>query len=186
MDKTKPNLLIIDEEQVVCDVLHDGLKRGYQCTTFLNGEDAFAKLGRDDFTMVLCNIRLLGMSGMEVLHDIWLNHRDAATIMITAVNDGDTTVEAIKYGATDYIVKPFDLDGVHTSMCAALWSHQANAATKASTQMDAVALGVEAKLDPFSTMPRVVAKRIIEVARQFGIAGGKGLNRSLIPRGAHL
>ena len=136
--------------------------------------------------MALPDRRLSRISGMAVLRRIKTNHPNPATIMITAVNDGDTTVEAIKYGATDYIVKPFDLDGVHTSMWAALWSHQANAATKASTQMDAVALGVEAKLDPFSTMPRVVAKRIIEVARQFGIAGGKGLNRSLIPRGAHL
>ena len=171
MDKTKPNLLIVDDEQVVCDVLHDELtERGYLCTTVLNGDDALTKLAAEGFDVVLLDIRLPGMSGMEVLHEIWLNHRDTATIMITAVNDVDTAVEAIKYGATDYIVKPFDLDRVHTSICAALWSQQGNGATKASTQMDAIALGVEARLAPFFTMSRVVTKRTIEVARQLGIA----------------
>ena len=171
MDKTKPSLLIVDDEQVVCDVLHDELtERGYLCTTVLNGDDALAKLAAEGFDVVLLDIRLSGMSGMEVLHEIWLHHRDTATIMITAINDVDTAVEAIKYGATDYIVKPFDLDRVHTSICVALWSQQGNGATKASARMDAVALGVEARLDPFFTMSRIVSKRTIEVARQLGVA----------------
>ncbi len=171
MDRTKPSLLIVDDEQVVCDVLHDELtERGYRCTSVLSGDGALTKLAAEGFDVVLLDIRLPGMFGMEVLHEIWLNHRDTATIMITAVNDVDTAVEATTYGAMDYIVKPFDLDRVHTSICAALWSQQANGATKASTQMDAIALGIEAKHDPFFTMSRVVRKRTIEIARELGIA----------------
>jgi DNA-binding NtrC family response regulator len=62
---------------------------------------------------------------MEVLKEIWLNHRGTATIMITGVNDVDTAVEATQYGATDYIVKPFDLDRVDTSIRTALLAKQA-------------------------------------------------------------
>ncbi len=170
MDKVKPSILIVDDEQTVCDVLHDELtERGYRCTSVLNGDDALTKLDVEDFDVVLLDIMLPGMSGMEVLHEIWLHHRDTATVMITAVNDIDTAVEAIKYGATDYIVKPFNLDRVHNSLCAALWFKQANSIAKASTQMDAIALGVKAKLDPFSTISGVVTKGTIEIARQLGI-----------------
>ncbi len=121
MVSKKPNVLIVDDEQVVCDLLHDELsERGYLCTTVLSGDDALGKLAKQDFDVVLLDIRLPGMSGMEVLREIWLNHGNTATIMITAVNDVDTAVEAMKLGASDYIVKPFDLDRVNTSIRAAL------------------------------------------------------------------
>ena len=168
MVKKKPSVLVVDDEQVVCDVLHDELsEQGYLCTTVLNGNDALTKLVIEGFDIVLLDIRLPGMSGMEVLREIWLNHRDTATIMITAVNDVDTAVEAMTLGAIDYIVKPFDLDRVHNSICAALWTKQA---AQKPSKMDAIALSVEAKFDAFFTLSRVVTKRTVEIARQIGIA----------------
>ena len=168
MGKKKPRVLIVDDEQVVCDLLHEELsERGYLCTTVLSGDDALSKLATEDFEVVLLDIRLPGMSGMEVLREIWLNHSDAATIMITAVNDVDTAVLAMKWGAADYIVKPFDLDRATTSIRTTL---ETKPAAKKSSQMDAIALGVEAKFDPFSSYSKVVTKRAIEIARQLGIA----------------
>ncbi len=168
MSKTKPRVLIVDDEPVVCDLLHEELsERGYLCTTVLSSDDALSKLATEGFEVVLLDIRLPGMSGMEVLREIWLNHSDVATIMITAVNDVDTAVLAMQWGAVDYITKPFELDRVTTSIGAALETKQA---ARKSSQMDAIALGVEAKLDPFSTLSRLVTKRGIEIARQLGIA----------------
>ena len=165
----KPSILVVDDEQVVCDVLHDKLaERGYLCTTVLNGGDALAKLEVRDFDAVLLDIRLPGMSGMEVLREIWLNHINTATIMITAVNDVDTAVKAMKLGALDYIVKPFDLDRVDASIRAALETKQA--ASKPSTRLDAIAIGVEAKLDPLSNYSKLITERTIDVARQLGVA----------------
>ncbi len=165
----KPRVLIVDDEQVVCDLLHDELSEwGYLCTIALDGNDALAKLATQDFDVVLLDIRLPGMSGMEVLREIWLNHNDMATIMITAVNDVDTAAEAMALGATDYIVKPFDLDRVDTSIRAGLLTKQAT--KKPSIEMDALARGVEAKIDPFSAFSRVVTERTVEIARQLGIA----------------
>ncbi|GAG71250.1 unnamed protein product [marine sediment metagenome] len=75
MVNQKPSVLIVDDEQVVCDVLYDELSdRGYLCTTALSGNDAVAKLAAEDFAVVLLDIRLPGMPGMEVLREIWLNH----------------------------------------------------------------------------------------------------------------
>ncbi len=168
MVNEKPSVLIVDDEQVVCDLLHDELsERGYLCTTVLSGNDALAKLAAEDFQVVLLDIRLPGMSGMEVLREIWVNHSDAATIMITAVNDANTAVLAMKWGASDYIVKPFDLDRVNTSIRTALETRQAP--EKPSAEMDAIARGVEAQLDPLSSYSKMVTERTIEIARQLGI-----------------
>lgn len=165
----KPSVLIVDDEQVVCDLLHDELsERGYLCTIALDGNNALAKLAAQEFEVALLDIRLPGMSGMEVLREIWLNHRNTATIMITAVNDVNTAVEAMKLGATDYIVKPFDLDRVDTSIRTALKAKQAT--KKPSAEMDAIASGVEASLDPFTVRAKIETKRTIDIAWQLGIA----------------
>ncbi len=121
MVSKKPSILIVDDEQVVCDVLYEELtERGYLCTAVLTGNDALAKLDTEDFDVVLLDIRLPGISGLEVLTKIRSNHRSTAAIMVTAVNDVGTAVVAMKLGALDYIVKPFDLDRVATGIRTAL------------------------------------------------------------------
>lgn len=169
MVSRKPGVLIVDDEQVVCDLLYDELsERGYQCTAVLSGDDALAKLDTQEFDAVLLDIRLPGMSGMEVLEGIWLNHPNTATIMITAINNVATAVEAMQLGASDYIVKPFDLDRVDSSIRAALETRLA--ISKPAARMDAIASGVEAKLDPLSNHLKLITERTIDVAQQLGIA----------------
>jgi DNA-binding response OmpR family regulator len=168
MVNQKPSVLIVDDEPVVCDVLHDELsERGYLCTTVLSGDDALAKLATEDFDVVLLDIRLPGMSGMEVLREIWLNHSDTATIMITAVNDVNTAVLSMKWGASDYLVKPFNLERVNASIRTAL---ETRPTAQKPSEMNAIARGVEAKVDPFSAFSSVVTERTIEIARQLDIA----------------
>jgi len=168
MVNKKPGVLIVDDEQIVCDILYDELnERGYECATAFNGSDALAKLATGDFDLVLLDIRLPGMSGIEVLRELWLNHHNTAVIMVTAVNDVDTAVGAMKLGASDYIVKPFDLDRVYTSILIALETKPAT--DKSSTEMDAIACGVEAKLDPLSSHSKMVTQRTIDIARHLDI-----------------
>ncbi|MBA7618921.1 Regulator of RpoS [subsurface metagenome] len=168
MGDKKARVLIVDDEQVVCDLLYEDLSdRGYLCATALNGDEALKNLAKQDFDVVLLDIRLPGMSGMEVLREIWLNHSHTATIMITAVNDVNTAVEAMKLGASDYIVKPFELDRVDTSIRTALETKQA--VKKPPAEVEAIARGVEAKLDPFSAYSKVVTQRTVEVAQHLGI-----------------
>jgi DNA-binding NtrC family response regulator len=96
----RPSVLIVDDEQAVCNVLHDELvERGHLCATTLDGNDVLAKLAIDDFKVVLLDISLPGLSGIGVLREIWLNHSNTATIIITAVNDVDIAALALKRGA---------------------------------------------------------------------------------------
>lgn len=164
----RARILIVDDNPVLCDVLQDELsERGYQCTTVLDGSSALAKLANQDFDAILLDIRLPGISGMEVLRKIRLEHEKTATIMVTAVDDVATAVEAMKLGASEYIVKPFDLDAVDASIHAALKAKRVG--SKPSSELDAIARGVDLKLDPFSTYAKMITERTVDVARKLGI-----------------
>jgi len=116
--------------------------------------------------VVLLDIRLPGISGMDILRDIQLNHPLCSTIMITAIGELDTAVEAMKLGAADYIVKPFDLGKVAMSIRNAL--KEKNSALFLH-QMDAISMGVEERIDPFHAYTRIVVERTVDVARQLHI-----------------
>ncbi len=168
MANQKPRVLVIDDEQAVCDLLHDELKeRGYQCVTALNGNDALTKLATEDFNVALVDIKLPEISGIEVLRKIQSNYPNTVAIMITAVSSIDTVVESMKLGASDYIVKPFDLDRVNTSIRNALETKQVT--SKSSTEMDAIARGVEARQELLIGFSKTVTERTIDIARQLGI-----------------
>jgi putative two-component system response regulator len=177
MSYNKVKVLIVDDEQVICDLLHDELsERDYFCTCVLNASEALSKLRTHYFDAALVDIRLPGVSGMELLRNIRLHHHSTAVIMITAINNIDTAVEAMRLGAVDYIVKPFDVDKVISSIGIALENRKHLLAKEASkiteesfSPMDAIAYGVEAKLDLRDGHLKIVTERTIDVARWFGI-----------------
>ena len=188
----KPSVLIVDDAQVICNILHKELsKRGYLCSTAFNGNDALAKLSAQDFDVVLLDIRLPGVSGMEVLSTIQLAHHNTATIMITAVNNVDTAVESMRLGASDYIVKPFNLDRLDATMRTVLETKKylpersnyqtplylngeeedKQAMEESFSKMNAIAHGVEVKYDLVTGYSYIVTQRAIEIARQLDIPG---------------
>lgn len=168
MDEEKVTVLIVDDEKMICDVLENDLsERGYECTSAQTGEDALTELRLKKFDVVLLDIRLPGISGLEVLMDIWLYHKGTATIMITGVNDVDTAVAAMKSGADDYITKPFDLDRVDTRIRKALLAKQASVSQE---QIAAIARGMEARMDPSSSVREMITERTVYIAQLLGIS----------------
>jgi len=165
-------ILIVDDEPVVCEFLCDGLQeKGYLCTIAMNGREALEKLAKENFALMLLDIKLPGISGMEVLREIRLKNSKTATIMIAAVRNVATVVEAMKLGAFDYLVKPFKLDRVDTSIRAALETRQA--IEESSTVMEALARGVEPTLDSFTAYSKLVTERTVAIAHDMGIAERK-------------
>jgi DNA-binding NtrC family response regulator len=160
-------VLIVDDEQVVCDLLSEELtERGYLCTAVLSGQEALAKTKEERFDLVLLDVRLPGLSGMEVLRKLFEERPSFPVIMITALNDASTAVEAMKLGAYDYIVKPFDLDQVESCMRRALKQRDTKGR---SLEMDAIARGVEFGLSPSSVPMELVIERAADAARQLTI-----------------
>ncbi len=112
-----PKILIVDDEIETCKSLGAFLEPlGYQIITALNGEEALEKIKSEEPHLMLLDIRMPEMDGIEVLeHAKTLNPR-MGIIMITAVQDEDIARQAIADGAHDYITKPIDLDYLESSV----------------------------------------------------------------------
>ncbi len=106
-------VLVVDDEKSVRELLQRTLaEAGYDAVTAANGQEALDKVSQLQIEAVLLDIKMPGMSGMEVLRWLTANRPDTCVIMITAIADAQTAVEAMKLGAYDYITKPFNRDDV--------------------------------------------------------------------------
>ncbi len=109
----EPRILIVDDEEVVRNVLQRILKEaGYDAAVAVDGEHALDILYQEEYEVVLLDIKMPGMTGIEVLGKLTVEWPDICVIMITAVIDAQTAVKAMKLGALDYITKPFEQDDV--------------------------------------------------------------------------
>ncbi len=111
MNQSKGNVLVVDDDQAVRSVVSRKMQSsGYDCVTAADGREALEKVGTQTFDLVLLDIKMPGPSGMEVLPQIVTGNPDTCVIMITAVVETETAVQAMKLGAYDYVTKPFNLD----------------------------------------------------------------------------
>ena len=109
MNDTVPQLLIVDDELHVRESLsHWFAEDGYDVVAADSGKQALALLGRRSFDIVITDIRMPGMDGLELQHRILEVDPDLAIIVITAYASVSTAVQALKEGAYDYLAKPFD------------------------------------------------------------------------------
>lgn len=105
------NILIIDDEKSLLDLLSVVLKKeGYRVKTCLAPTKVFELLEKESFDMLICDIKLPEISGMEILKYVRENKPNLPVIMITAYGSLKQAVEALKAGAIDYILKPFDVE----------------------------------------------------------------------------
>ena len=104
-------ILIIDDEKSVLDMLNVVFKKeGYRVKASLSAPKALEMIGEEDFDLILSDIRLPQMSGMELLRQVKEKKPDTPVVMITAYGTIKQAVEALKAGALDYVVKPFDVE----------------------------------------------------------------------------
>jgi DNA-binding NtrC family response regulator len=107
MKNTK--ILIVDDEEIMRESLAGWLSRDdHEVATASSGEEALEKIKEHRFDILLVDIKMEGISGLEVLKQVKENDPDVAIIMITAYGSIPTAIEAIKNGAYDYLLKPFE------------------------------------------------------------------------------
>jgi two-component system response regulator AtoC len=110
MSPATKTILICDDDQGMRDTLTAILKRDYRVLTVSSGEAALALLKNEDIDLILQDIRLPGISGFDVLRIVKENYSLVECIMISAINEVETAVQAMKHGAYHYITKDFDYD----------------------------------------------------------------------------
>ena len=111
MDNTK--ILIVDDELIMRESLSGWLERdGHEVSTAASGEEAMEVLKDSRFDILLVDIKMEGMSGLDVLKQVKESDPDVDVVMITAYGSIHTAIEAMKKGAYDYLLKPFDPDAL--------------------------------------------------------------------------
>jgi len=107
---SKAKILVVDDEPAITVALAKRLRRGgYECVTAGSGDEALIRLSTDNLDLVITDIRMPGMSGIELLKEIKRRDADIQVIMMTAYTDIDFAIEALRYKADDYLLKPFNL-----------------------------------------------------------------------------
>ena len=102
-------VLIVDDELIMRESLSGWLARdGHEVETAASGEEALARLKHTRFDIMLVDIKMEGMSGLELLRQVKESDPDTDIIIITAYGSISTAIEAMKKGAFDYLLKPFD------------------------------------------------------------------------------
>ena len=105
-------LLIVDDELSIRRSLYNTFKKTYQVETASSGLEAVKKVERDDFDLVLLDQKMPDLDGLQVLKEIRKIDDRIIIIMITAYGSIESSVEAMKLGAYDYILKPYELDEI--------------------------------------------------------------------------
>ena len=103
-------VLIVDDDEGMRDTLTAILKREYRVLRVASGEAALPVLNREDVDLILLDVRLPGISGFEVLRIVKENYSLIEVIMISAISEIETAVQAMKHGAYHYVTKEFDYD----------------------------------------------------------------------------
>jgi putative nucleotidyltransferase with HDIG domain len=106
-------ILVIDDEPVICELLEDVLgELKYEVTTTLSGQDGIAKASEGQYDLIILDLKLPKMSGIEVLETIKKSDPDTVIIIVTGHPTFESVQNALKLGAYNYLTKPFNLDEI--------------------------------------------------------------------------
>jgi putative two-component system response regulator len=114
-------ILVVDDDPFICDIILKCLQsEGYECCAANNAEAALEQLAQNEFSLIISDIMMPGKSGIELLAIVREQYPDTAVIMVTAVDDRKTAVQALQLGAYGYVIKPFDLNEIAIGVVNAL------------------------------------------------------------------
>jgi diguanylate cyclase (GGDEF)-like protein len=119
VDSEQPNMniLLVEDDQFVRETLRLLiLSFGYSCKTAINGADAVKKLTQNFYDVVVTDVSMPEMDGLELLAHIKIHHENTDVIIITGYADKANYAEVIKAGAVDFLKKPFDKDELHAKL----------------------------------------------------------------------
>lgn len=123
VNKRDARILIIDDDPQVRNVLRALLRANYECTEACSAEEALSLLLTEKFDLVLSDIVMGGISGLEMLPQMLERSPDTVVVMISGEQTIERAIEAMRAGAFDYITKPFDLRHVEAAVRRALEHH---------------------------------------------------------------
>ena len=119
-----PCILIVDDEVEITEILADLLSEDYECLRAASAEEALARLHESEFQLVISDITMPGMSGLDMIPHIKALSPDTVVVMISGMQTVESAIGALRLGAFDYLMKPFDLRQVEAVVKRALEHHE--------------------------------------------------------------
>ncbi len=177
-------ILVVDNDAAIVWVLEKALaEEGFAVETAGNGAEALEKLDRGEFSLAVMDIMMPVMDGIETLRRIHDMADPPEVIMITAHSSMENTIEAMKLGAFDYIVKPFDIDEVVSLVRRALDKH----AARAGAEKQAGVTGNETIIGESPVMRELykLLGRAANTGTTVLITGETGTGKDLFARAMH-
>jgi response regulator RpfG family c-di-GMP phosphodiesterase len=119
----RPRVLVVDDDREVRNLLCELLGEGYDCTPAASAEQALVRLEQAEFDLVLSDIQMPGMSGLEMIPYVLAKSPNTVVVMVSGMQTIESAVGAMQVGAFDYVIKPFDLAKVEAAVSRALEHH---------------------------------------------------------------
>ncbi len=111
------DILVVDDEPIIRDILIRKLSStGYKPVVVENAFEALDRMREKPFPVILSDIMMPGIDGIELIKKVRILYPDTAVVMITAVSNANAAIEALKHGASDYLIKPFNLEEIVISI----------------------------------------------------------------------
>ena len=118
-----PRILIVDDEVEITEILADLLSDDYQCLKAASAEQALDLLAQNQFQLVISDITMPGMSGLDMIPHVKQLSPETVVVMISGMQTVESAIGALRLGAFDYLMKPFDLRQVEAVVKRALEHH---------------------------------------------------------------
>lgn len=183
--RQRARLLVVDDDPAMCDLLREELEdEGFTVDVARGGRAALSRLARGDIDVVVSDVKMPDLDGLDLLREIQAQNPRPQVITITAFGSIDTAIRAVKLGAFDYITKPFALPELLGTIDKALLERGAPAETLPTGRGEPKGASLIGRSKPMKELFELI-RRLEDSAVSVLITGESGTGKELVARALH-